>query len=333
MWPGWKRTLPDSRSAMLSVDEHPGILAFLSGLIVVVFAGVVLSMAVDRRFDFSSSSVGIEKEIRIDEAELEGLRRIHGLRSWSLSTLEPERNLKAANLADLRRLGDGMEWRLKDLIAGRDDVKKSIPVIEDEFFRYRMIYRKAVREAAINESLGTLVLPGGHEYHEAFITRVTEVGLEIRHAHGTARISATDLNSELHSRFQWDDEERTARLGEKPAVSKTLERIPATAKGPEKPPADRDEVLADPKKIQMLRGKVIAWRSKVSQLRSERSGALSSSYGSQASPPGRLETWQARAARLGGEIARAEAELAAAKAALAVVAPDDALLRPHMDNR
>ena len=40
------------------------------------------------------------------------------------------------------------------------------------------------------------------------ITKVTEVGLEIRHEHGIARIQVSDLEGIWQQRFQWDDEER-----------------------------------------------------------------------------------------------------------------------------
>jgi septal ring factor EnvC (AmiA/AmiB activator) len=318
---------------MLTSDEHSGLFTLMLGLIVVVFAGIGLSMAVDRRFSFSTSVSALEADVKRNESEIEYMREIHSDRTKELTGHEPKRKMADASLAAIQMRVTELERRRKTLIAERESLRASIPVLEQEFVRYRVKYRENTRDAAVGEFLGKLIISGGREYQEAYISRVTDVGLEIRHAHGTARISATDLNPQFQSRFQWDDEERRARLGEKLTVCKTLERIPGTPKRLDAPRAGRDEVFPDSEKIQMLRGKVMAWRTKVSQLRSERNRALSSAYGSQASPRGSLETWQGRAARLGGEIARAEAELAAAKAALAVVAPDDALLRPHMDNR
>lgn len=318
---------------MLTSDEHSGLFTFMLGLIVVVFTGIGLSMAVDRRFSFSTSVSALEADVKRNESELEYMREIHSDRAKELTGHEPKRKMADVALAAIQMRVTDLQRRRKTLISERENLRVSIPVLEQEFVRYRMKYRDTIRDAAVGEFLGKLIISGGREYQEAYISRVTDAGLEIRHAHGTARILATDLNLEFQSRFQWDDEERRVRLGEKLAVSKKLEHMPEIPKRQETPRVGRDEVLPVSQKIQMLRGKVTAWRSKVSQLHSERNRALSYASGSQASPRGSLETWQGRAARLGGEIAKAEAELAAAKAALAVVAPDDALLRTHMDDR
>lgn len=333
MWSACKRTLLNNRFAMLSNDDHSGLIAFMFGLIVVVFAGIGLSIAVDRRFNFSTSAAALETEIKSNESELEHLKEVHRERSSNLAELEPKRKTADAALANIKKLATDLGRRRTNLIAERESLRASTRLLEEEFTRYRMKYRETARDAAIGESLGTLTTRDGREYREVFISRVTDVGLEIRHAHGTARLSATDLNSSFQDRFQWDDEERRARIGEEMEAHKALERVQETAPLTEKPRSNPDKASPDLQKIQMLRGKVIAWRSKVSHLRSERSMALSSSYGSQASPPGSLETWQAKAARLGREIAKAEAELASAKAALAAVAPNDELLRSRSGAR
>jgi hypothetical protein len=193
----------------------------------------------------------------------------------------------------------------------------------------------------VGQSLGNLSLRGGREYRQAVISRVTDVGLEIRHEHGIARIQAPDLDASMQDRFQWNDEERRARLAAEKADHDSIAPPPAPEDEPvakikrpspstKKTDSSKDEV--DPDELSMLRSNVIAWKSKVVQLDADRSQAISSaSYGGQSSVPGSLETWQAKASRLGGELARARAKLAEAKAALMVVSPDDSLLRPDPD--
>jgi hypothetical protein len=56
--------------------------------------------------------------------------------------------------------------------------------------------------------LGNLKVRNGREYLQATILRVTDVGLEIRHEDGIARIQAPDLDSKWQDRFQWKDDER-----------------------------------------------------------------------------------------------------------------------------
>lgn len=312
---------------MFSNDEHSGLFVFIIGLVIVVFAGIALSIAVDRRFIFSSSVSALEADIRRNEPELEHLRASHREGSWRLFELEPKRKTAVAALTSLEKSVADLERRMATLVTERKRLGESIPVMEDGFARYRAKYRSMVRDAAIGESLGTLTTLGGREYNEAFITRVSDVGLEIRHAHGIARISATDLEPAWRNRFHWDDEESMARLAGKVAARQMETRPPEAADVVERPAPNPGATRRDLRKIDMLRGKVIAWKNKIAQLRQERNHALFSADGSQASVPGDLETWQVRSKRLSAELEMAEAELAAAKASLALASPGDALLR------
>lgn len=333
MWPACRRRFPNNRSAMLSSDDHSGLITFVFGLIIVVFAGIALSLVVDRRFSFSSSVSAMEAEIRSNESELERLKQACHEQSLILTEIGPEREMADAALKDFQKHAVEFRQQRDELVSERNSLRDSIPRLEEDFSSCRRKTREAIRNAAVGELLGTIPLPGGREFLEARITRVTDVGLEIRHAHGTARISSTELGPQFQERFQWDDEERRARLREEQAAREAMERMVENTKAPEKVELNVSAPEPDAQIIQQLRSKVIIWSSRISQLKIERSRAIGSSYGSQASPSGSLETWQARAARLAGEIARAEAELAAAKAALARVSPGDGLLRPRTPGR
>lgn len=300
------------------------------GLVVVVFVGIGLSLAVDRRFSFSSSVSTLESEIKSDGLELEHLREIHRKRSWDLTKLEPERETDRAALAAFQKRAADLELRRKHLVSERGTLRSSIPLLKEEFARYRVKYRESARHAAIGESLGTLTTLGGREYRDVFISRVTAIGLEVRHEHGSARLKASELDVSLRNRFQWDDEERKTLLNEGNAIQETEDNSSNVAgnrnESPKAAPSHVDDAdLAE------RRRKVIAWRARVALLRSEMNAASNAAYGPRKSPPGSLETWQARAGRLGVELAKAEGELAAAKAALAVIAPHDGLLKPAAD--
>lgn len=324
---------------MLSSDDHPGLFTFMVGLIVVVFVGVGLSMMVDRRFGFSKHVSSLESGFNAGDEELGQLTVVYQESSRNLAELEPELRTNASTLESLRSQMAGLEKRRAALTASLDGLGKSIPALEKEFATYRGKYRDAARSAAVGQSLGNLAVRGGREYRAAVISRVTDVGLEIRHENGIARIQAPDLDQAMQDRFQWDDEERRARLNQENAAQEAVARIPEAVEPMEARPEtpirpNRDEGGVDPDKLESLRGKVTFWKNKVAQVSSDRSRALSSaSYGSQSSVPGSLETWQAKASRLGTELAKARSELAAAKAALALVAPNDPLLRPDVNPR
>ncbi len=320
---------------MLSSDDHPGLFTFMVGVIVVVFAGVVLSLMMDRKFRFSASVAALDRGLKASAEEIVSLQADLEEASRKLISQEPKLKQTAANHEIVRRQLAADTQKCAILTETRNSLQNAIPALKEEFSQYRGKYRTQARAAAVGQSLGTLSLRGGREYRQVVINQVTEVGLEVRHEHGIARIQAPDLDQSFQDRFQWNDEERRRKLSEEHAMSEAI-----TAK-PEEPAAvDEAPVLPIPSgkagtrpddeaKVDVLRAKVIKWKSKVSVISMERSNAVSSaSYGSRSSVPGSLETWQAKTNRLTAELAKARGELAAAKAALGVVAPDDPLLRP-----
>jgi hypothetical protein len=317
---------------MLSADEHPGIFSFLVGLSVLVMAGVALSLLVDRKFKFSNHANVIRQEISLNASEIEELESRKEKRARELS--ESSHKLRAASLAhqgNAREL-DALDQRQAKLDGSRGELLRQIAALESGFSSYRSEYRRKARERAVGEKLGDLVLSGDRRYLQATIARVTDVGLEIRHEHGFARIQFPDLAPELQDRFQWDGEARRQRLNEevenvtgKTAQAAGQQVSKASPSNENRTP--RGKALEETDVPMALRQKVIAWKAKVSKLHGEKLEADSRArYGSQASAPGSLETWSAKAARLGLELTRARAALAIAKSELAEVAPGDPLL-------
>lgn len=314
---------------MLSSDDNSGLFSFLVGLIVVVLAGVGLSLMVDRRFSVSKNATTLAKELENGQAELEDARSFLQRKSLELAAGEPKRRQISEAYASLGRRLDELDQRKAVMLAGRKRLEREIPLLESEFAGYRRKYRDATWMAAVGEKPGNLILRGGREYLDVVITQVTEVGLEIRHKDGIARIKSQDLSTAMQDRFQWNDKEQQARFAAEEEVHKAME--PNRVIEELVPPHGRESGQSggpDERKLEALRGKVSAWKAKVSKLKSDHSQALSSaSNNSQSSVPGSLETWQVRASRLGGDLARARAELAAARAGLAELSPSDPLLR------
>lgn len=324
-----------SRIEMLSAEGHSWIFTFLIGIIVLVMAGVGLSLVIDRRLEFSSGVVEIRSEINLDAMELEHLTTLHDERSCLLNetglTLQTEaRDRVCAKL-------EALDQRQAVLGEMRRQLGKAISSLEEDFSQCRANYRQRVRRAAIGEPLGNLVLRSGREYQQAVITRVTDVGLEIRHAGGMTRVQAPDLDQKMQDRFQWNDEARkqilkgeTEVLADRPdgVIRKgvvPLAGIAVPAIAVERHPETRS--ASESAELPLLRRMVVGWRSKVTNLSAERAEAQSrASYGSQTSVPGSLETWKARAERVGADLARAQSALALAVANLAAVDPHDPLL-------
>jgi hypothetical protein len=314
---------------MISSEDHPGLFTFMVGIIVLVLSGVALSLLVDRKFSDSKSAGSLAKEVESGRIELDELKESLRTKSLELAGVEPKRRLNADMQASLRRQLGELDQRRSAITVKLGRLEKAIPILQDEFAGYRRKYREAAWMSAVGEKLGNLTVRGGREYLNAVISHVTDVGLEIHHEHGIARVRAQDLPPAMQDRFQWSGKEQQAQLEAEQAAQKEMEPAPVAADEP--PPQDREisePEETDVRKLESLRAKVIAWKTKVARTRSEYTLAQSSAeYNSQSSVPGSLETWQAKAARLGNELARSRAELAAAKASLAKISPSDPLLR------
>lgn len=329
---------------MLSAEDHPGIFTFMVGMVVLVMAGVGLSLVIDRRLKFSSGVVKIQKEIHLDALELVHLTAWRDERARLLNDtvlklqggMGTSRGVQA-KLENLNQRQAALEQTLRQL-------GKTFSSLEEDFSRYRADYRRKTWLAAAGDNLGNLKVRSGREYKQATITRVTDVGLEIRHEDGIARVQAPDLDSKLQDRFQWSDEERRQVLAKE---LQNMEGKDNEAMADDSAISDRNSKSSVPKvsrfqtgiapdsaEVSASRQLVVAWQSKVNLLGGEHQEAMSrAGYGSQSSVPGSLETWSARASRLGNALARAQGELAVARARLAAVAPNDPLLQHSLQGR
>lgn len=325
---------------MLTSDDNTGIVTFLLGIIVLVLCAVGLSLLVDKRFKFSSSASTLKAAVEGYERDIESLKDTLSAKTAILETQAPKLGALAERLKSNQAERDAGATRLARLRTSRSDLATEIAGLEESFRDYRANYRAKTRSAAVGQPLGNLITKGGREFKQAVIVKVTDVGLEIRHENGNARIHAPDLDAALQDRFQWSDEERRLSLNKEGVEHKAITAEPARKEdlSDSRPPREVEPPRSkrarirdvDPVKLEAARKQVKAWKARVAQLTSEHSQATSSaSYGNQSSVPGSLETWQARAARLSGQLAKARAELAAARQSLEEIDPNDALLRPQ----
>lgn len=98
------------------------------------------------------------------------------------------------------------EWQrgaaARERLAARvDELKGEIAARSEELEQARARWVRGNREAALGRSFATFRGAGGRSYEEVVITRVTDIGIEFRHATGIARLAATDLTAEQRDLF------------------------------------------------------------------------------------------------------------------------------------
>ncbi|MES2475785.1 MAG: hypothetical protein V4640_08390 [Verrucomicrobiota bacterium] len=322
---------------MFSPEEHPGIFTFMVGIIVIVLVAIGLSVMMEKRFAFSSGAVRLERETEVLAEEIHALRDRQDFVTGRLADLELPRARASKEFAKTKQTILEAGQRKQLLTTSRDELVKAVQSGEEEFSKYRADYRLTSRNKAVGEEIGTLTLRDGRKYLESAITKVTDVGLEIRHQHGFARIQAPDLGKEWQERFQWDDEERRSRLKEEelaharmsapktPHENDPPKRVIPSKVRVSKVTVQPEQLAQDRENLENLRITYSGWKSKVNRLRSDHNEAVSNSA-RQRSVPGSLETWNSRASRLRVQLTKARLELSAARARLSAVSPRDPLL-------
>ncbi len=193
---------------MLSAEEHPGIFTFLVGMMVLVLTGVGLSLLIDQRLKFSAEGVKTQREVKQDSTELEYLIAWHDERSRLLNQSRLQLKTESVTEGSMVEGLKVIDQRKLVLKKTALRLREAIASLDGDFSFYRADYRRKAWSAAVGESLGNLKVRNGREYVKATILRVTDVGLEIRHEDGIARIQAPDLDSKWQGRFHWKDDER-----------------------------------------------------------------------------------------------------------------------------
>lgn len=207
-------------------DDRSGVPTFMIGMIVLVMAGVGLSIVVDTRFSFSSEHSAARKEVRANEETISDFKFRHQECSTLLAGSSDKRRSEASELEEFARELEALKGKKNVLRSRQLALETSIRQLETDDLRYRNEYQQKSWASAIGESLGDLSLKGGRDYEDVKITRVTEAGLEVSHRNGFARIPAMDLDPKLRDRLQIGLTKRPISQKPKPDLTGNPERKP-----------------------------------------------------------------------------------------------------------
>jgi hypothetical protein len=318
-----------------STNDNSGMVGFLVGIIVLVFAGIFFSLLADKRFSFSSNRISLQDTIRDEKAELDALKaRLDTEREHWRKHCEPlsAQGESAEMVAASVRAG---EVRLKNLRIEKDAADAELAAATAGLEDYRNRYRQQVRGAAADERMDELKSRTGRVYKNVVIRKVSAAGIEIRHDQGPSRLLPEELDPSWHERFQWTRDEVAKALEEERARQERHNRfvdqknapqpelVEKPAKSSKKP---KKEQAGDPR-VDGLRDEVREARSRYLSAQSEASRARGEAVMNRGkSVPGSLETWSERAVRMEAAAAKLRSQYMSARGKLASVAPGDALL-------
>ena len=313
-----------------------GVAAMLLGLVVLVLTGVGLSLVRDKHVDFSRQQDEQEESTSHVEARLQFLRDSLKAQTGLLDAqVARQDNIEAEYKAIISRIAAAKAGRDR-LNATKASVGEILLQLPGQFESYRKSYRQQAWQAAIGERHPSIKLLSGRVFDNVVIKRVTDVGLEISHQAGIARIDANDLDDSWRQRFQWEQTQRQAMIEKEnqalqmninahpEAPPQPVSAVTREATTPSSPAAPIGPGVRD---LDRLRASIIHCKGKISTLQTEYGEARHNmSYGKSRSVPGSLESWDSKAARVEVDLTRARASLQLAIARLAAASPNDPLL-------
>lgn len=311
----------------MASDDQSGIMWLLGCLIALTLTGVFFSILVDKRFTFQRQTNTFQQKLEIGRKEARDLgeKVRHAEKILTASTSAKDAQVKALDAYRDAILSNSEE--IENLESRKNSLTSRLEALGKDFALYRENYRKSVWRDAAGEKIDHIFLKNGRQFDRVVITRVTRAGLEISHAHGTARIDFEDLGKAYRDRFQWDESERDqvfanermnrSAIQKKQAATKDKIKVPLISTTDQKSEA-----------ITKARNGVLASRSMVSTfslLYSE--AAFNSRSSAKRSVPGSLRTWAEQTSILQKKLAAAESKLALEVEQLRQVSPGDPLLQ------
>ncbi len=161
-----------------------------------------------------------ERELEVQAALVEAL-------SLHFSSLAPIDGAEA-RFVELR---SGLKQLQADTLARKLDrenlviIEREIRICSQGVDAYREQYLQWVRLTAEGEKHPEIRLLRGKVYRQVVIRRVTDIGLEIRHLSGSARLRHDDLGEEWRNRFLWTGKEAHRSLVEEASADRKIEEL------------------------------------------------------------------------------------------------------------
>ncbi len=121
---------------------------------------------------------------------------------------------------------DGLEDEVERralLVEQAEILKGEVAELSGRVERDRSEWLRARRAAAVGRSFATLEGARGRIFEEVVITRVTDVGIEFRHATGSARLAAVELTSDQQGLFGVDPGMAGEALHEEQAIARAYD--------------------------------------------------------------------------------------------------------------
>lgn len=179
---------------MLSSEDHPGLFTLVIAIIVLVFMGVGLSLLADKRFSLGRGERALKKELQLGDEEILRMRERVDERSQQLARLEAKTSAANAAYTTLKPQVEKQTEQLEALIEKRDNLRRSVPLLEREFGAYRNQHNQRPVAGPTPAPTQPAVKPGGTTADTERLERIKQAQAAVRLAETRMQVISTQLD-------------------------------------------------------------------------------------------------------------------------------------------
>ena len=117
-----------------------------------------------------------------------------------------------------------LQARRNSLAMRKDELSNTVSRLQEGWDKFRRDILTTARAAVIGREYEIFETARGKAYQDALVARIDDLGVAIKHTHGSARIGFNDLSVEEQAFFGLDSELASAALVEERRYLATYER-------------------------------------------------------------------------------------------------------------
>lgn len=294
---------------LFSSAKGPGVIGTIMALIVLLGFGLLFMLSFDEGFQGGEKSHA--SIVRETEKEIEGTRsRIQSGEASLQQIPHLEETVSAVNRASARN--KSLAAKVSSINVNIQALKENRDDLLTDWEDYKNQYRAHIRTAAVGTSIPKLETTEGKIYLDVVISKVTAIGIHIRHKDGLSHLSFQALPQDIQDYYQYDENQmlsETKRLAE---VTHSLNKAAAAAHAANEvayaeqkennKKAAREKIIV---KIAMMEAQANSFTGQISQL--EHDIASAQSAASAARSAGRMHL--SNAGSLRGQLNQKRADL------------------------
>lgn len=288
--------------------DYSGLFFFVGAMILLVFAGLFITLAMDGSVSLSGKS-DPKMVLELGEERIAELtKNCQELEAKDLAQVQL-RKLASQVVAKESELA---KWttRKEDLGAAVREEQRELEGVQSAFADYKERYRSDLRRNASGTKFAELRTVSGKIFHEVIIKVLSKEELVISHRDGRAKIPVVELLADFRAKHHLDlgeaarlvrerkkrEEEQSAKLKELARAKQEAERLAAEEnerkgrRAGRNAPLDADTVV----KIEILNTNISGLKDQYQSNQGRIRSARAQLGGGGRSPPGSLQTWEQR---------------------------------------